>query len=749
MVAPRPGTGVQTAPAAFLVRRRPLARWLAAALALAELAGALALQAQPADSPTATANALAIAFLAIVAVTLLRGAGFQPAGGRGVRPARGPALFIGVWLVLGLLRAIPLFTGRPGWLLNQSISAAGQTVTSQTLLRGVSFQPGAAPAHVVNTKAFNFHLPAEPDRAHLPLAVEAAAYVRGSGRLTVASSAPVTVRLGSRVLFDSSPPPGAPPGTVLTPNGPKSLDGIRRELQQAGYNGPTDDASLAFAYIRTTLSGGWQVDVDAPAAERLVVDVQPQDLGAASLQLRLSGLTPFAGPPPGGFGQVIAAIGWPLDLASLALGILSSLWLAWRFVARRSGGWRLKLGLGSAIALLYGAPRLADWAAGAGRLMVLSGGDDWLTYEDYARDIRGGSWLMLLGQPLGHAAPIGFQALYPYWLALGHFAFGEPVQALTLLQLAGAAALIVLAALTLPDSPWAAVGLLLVAAGGIVAEWYGLATYLLSENLFLLLLAGLLLTVAYADAKPTSRQLFLVGIWLGLAVLARTTAWLAVPFVLALICRVPGRPIDWRRLAVPAIPFVLLAALIPARNWIAAGYPKPFPAAGVNVVQGFVPPGRQITAEPWLTWARTHDRDWVASAEALVDAPRDVAAFMLRKAIYVLGFPRALGATDVPPIFFPVFLTWVLALPSLLSARHSRLAWVALALALTHAFSLVLIYPNNYYYRLVLPGMLPLAIWDALGIMQLLQGLPQPSWLGRQFARRALAGRMRGLSPTP
>jgi hypothetical protein len=132
-----------------------------------------------------------------------------------------------------------------------------------------------------------------------------------------------------------------------------------------------------------------------------------------------------------------------------------------------------------------------------------------------------------------------------------------------------------------------------------------------------------------------------------------------------------------------------------------------------------------------------------------VDAPRDVAAFMLRKAIYVLGFPRALGATDVPPIFFPVFLTWVLALPSLLSARHSRLAWVALALALTHAFSLVLIYPNNYYYRLVLPGMLPLAIWDALGIMQLLQGLPQPSWLGRQFARRALAGRMRGLSPTP
>ncbi|HLY67428.1 MAG TPA: hypothetical protein VKU60_17965, partial [Chloroflexota bacterium] len=143
--------------------------------------------------------------------------------------------------------------------------------------------------------------------------------------------------------------------------------------------------------------------------------------------------------------------------------------------------------------------------------------------------------------------------------------------------------------------------------------------------------------------------------------------------------------------------------------------------------------------------SQQYDRYWVASAEAVVDAPADVAGFMARKAIYVLGFPRTLGATDVPLLFFPVFLTWVLALPSLLSAGHSRVACVALALALTHAFSLVLIYPNNYYYRLVMPGMLPLAVWDASGIMQLLRGLPEPSWLGRQLKQAtwklSLAGR--------
>ena len=40
------------------------------------------------------------------------------------------------------------------------------------------------------------------------------------------------------------------------------------------------------------------------------------------------------------------------------------------------------------------------------------------------------------------------------------------------------------------------------------------------------------------------------------------------------------------------------------------------------------------------------------------------------------------------------------------------------------------IFPNNYYYRLLVPAMLPLAVWNALAIMRVLQGLPEPSWLG-------------------
>src|SRR5204863_6511116 len=76
------------------------------------------------------------------------------------------------------------------------------------------------------------------------------------------------------------------------------------------------------------------------------------------------------------------------------------------------------------------------WAAGIldalvfawrslGRMVTLSGGDDWLTYESEARDIAlHGPW-MNEGAALGHGSPFYGQPLYPYFLAVCHWLFGD------------------------------------------------------------------------------------------------------------------------------------------------------------------------------------------------------------------------------------------------------------------------------------------------------------------------------------
>ncbi|MBV8084813.1 MAG: hypothetical protein JO247_08355 [Chloroflexi bacterium] len=684
-----------------------------AALAALELVAALAAQARPVDAWTATAGTALCAGLGLTLWTLTR------------KPLL-PAWLVGLWIAFGAVRAVEVVVGAsPGWLLDQSIAGARATVSSQSILREVSFQAGEAPAWLIN----DLRLTTDPQRAHLPLGMTLRAYVHGQGTLTVASSAPVTVKLGSQTLFDSGPPPGSPPGTVMTPQGPKSLADIKTELQAAGYSGPFDDASLTMTYIRTALSGGWQLGIDAAQEQLLEIDVTPQDVSTAALQLRLAAVTAYSAPATGTLQAVrgvLAGLQWPLGIAALVFGLGNLALLARRAVEPRPPLWRVRLAAGALLSALYAAPRIGDWADGFRRLTVLSGGDDWLTYESFARDIRGGSWLMLQGNPLGHAQAFYYQALYPYVLAIEHFALGENVHAIELAQLGLIAVALTVVVFALPQDGPALIAFLVVLASGVAAEWFTLAGYLLSENLLLLMVALLLLAVSQLETRPTRRQLWAVGSLLGLAILARSTAWMAAPFVLWIVCRVRGE--TRRNLRLTLTPLLALVLLIPIRNVIAAHDWSPIPTSGsINVFQGVVPDGRQVTTEPWLSLRQKYDPNLVASAEAIVNAPKDVALKMLRKAGYVLGLPRLLPSGDQPLVFFPVFVLWLLAPAAVLSAGHSRLAWVALVLAVSHAVTLVLIFPNNYYYRLLLPAMLPLAVWDALAIARLLRRASWPA----------------------
>src|SRR5581483_2820533 len=500
-----------------------------------------------------------------------------------------------------------------------------------------------------------------------------------------------------------------------------------------------DDASIIFAYVRTALSGGWKVPFASPTEQRLRVDVAAQDLSGAALQAQLEAATGYVAPTSGRLQWLrraaAAADPW-LNVATLLLALVVVLASLSKRLRSRPRQWYAWLVVGLGAGLFYGLPTLTDWASQASRLAVLSAGDDWFTYESFARNIRAGSLLMLQGAPLGHAEAFYYQALYPYLLALEHFALGPSVKGPILMQSLAVVAASVLLAFTLPARMESLVALLLVIASGVMLEWFTLSTYLLSENALLMCLAVLLFLVSRLGERPAMRQLMLVGTVMGLAILSRSTAWLALPFVLAVVCWDTDRTVFGRRLAACGVPVLLLVMLIPARNWLAAGFPTPIPSSGsINIYQGLVPQGRTITTEPWLTWSKTYYSNVVASAEAVVNAPGQVGLKLANKALYVLGFPRTLASGDVPVVFFPVFLTWLLVLAGILTHRHSRLAWTALALGVSHAFTLVIFFPNNYYYRLLIPAMLPLAVWDALAIGSLLCGLPQPSKLGARLKR--------------
>src|SRR5207249_12105009 len=73
----------------------------------------------------------------------------------------------------------------------------------------------------------------------------------------------------------------------------------------------------------------------------------------------------------------------------------------------------------------------------AGRAVILEGGQDWLTYESYARDILLNGPLMTLGKPLGEGRPFFFQPFYPYSLAAIHWLAGEGVWGPIVLHLFG------------------------------------------------------------------------------------------------------------------------------------------------------------------------------------------------------------------------------------------------------------------------------------------------------------------------
>lgn len=663
------------------------ARWvkpLLALLALAGLAVGLRDAGRHTDSVAVFANALTCGWLGAVVVALT----FN----RRLSLSR---VLVITWVAIGILRAIVSIWGVPvGWILTESIAVEGRFAASQTHIADLSFGAGDVPAHLINDDSkFNFYAwrKGDPDRTKLPVTVVAQTFVAGEGALKISSSSPIRIMVGSEV-------------TDLRP--------------------PIVD------YVR-----GISVTQETP----IEINVAPTGVDKAALRVQPVGVELYSEPSSGPLMTVhrwLGRIAGPLDVLVIAVSCWIVALAVRRRLARMTRQRLVALGLVSLVLFMSSGGHLLTWFSQHNSLMVLSGGDDWLTYETFARDIQNNSPLMLMGHPVGKAGTFYYQPLYPYVLAIGHLIVGESVQGLILLQLLGAGLVAFLAFLAIPEGIVPTAAFLVVTLGtGIVEQWMQQAEKLLSENLLLVMFALLLLVVSKLKAVPSLANMALVGTILAIAGLTRTTFWVAIPFVAFLLLRgMPKRDLP-ARLTMLMLPIVLLTALVPARNFVAAGVPALVSSSsGINIFNGNVPTGRKLTSEPWISLSKTYDPKLVGAVEAIVDVPDQVAKKVADKVMYVLGFPRSMDP-DYPVIFWPVLSLWILAPLGFLSRGHSRLAWLSLILVVTHVLPLVAVFPNSYYYRLEMPATLPLVIWDALAVASLLEGLPNPSWAGRQVKR--------------
>ena len=209
--------------------------------------------------------------------------------------------------------------------------------------------------------------------------------------------------------------------------------------------------------------------------------------------------------------RVLRVIKSTLDVAAL-------LWLTWLFVtdliraARHVAAAPAKISLREGLAMLAIAGALESirfawpWS---GRLLVMVGGDDPMTYEGYARDILLNGILMNGGVPPGQGEPFYYQAFYPYFLAAVHVVFGEGMFGVLFVQRALGVALAALLTVIAVRLAGARVWPAALGCAALFTWWkfWPIAADLLSEALYIPLLAAATMSVHHHDATAVGAPL--------------------------------------------------------------------------------------------------------------------------------------------------------------------------------------------------------------------------------------------------
>lgn len=555
---------------------------------------------------------------------------------------------------------------------------AGSTRTDPQL----AFGGGAdvdLPVYFFNDiQRFNFYLPTDPDRVTLPVSVKWDGWIdaptdtarrlfvrgaKGQAVVAIGNEPPVTVEL--------APTPWT--GFVRLKAG---LQPIRVTLSMP------QGAARDFA-------AGWMVnDVERPFGPSVYRKHIPPARIVTDAWLRR------------------VSVVWD---ALLLLGLAAAFARAVFDVARRtvrSPGVREALALLWVLAAVDAVRVSGIWI---NRMMTLSGGDDWLSYETLARDIGLNGLWMLKGAELGHGQPFYFQPLYPYFVAATHWVFGDGLFGVLLVQrwLIGAAVVALWRLTAALFGERVGIAGLLAGAAVIYVKLAPIAGLVLNELLYVPLLclwALMLVRLARSD-RPTLPAAIAAGVVGGLATLARSPLMLGWALVVPCILIAAWRTRRAVR-TVSALVLVLVAVtgLATYRNWRVSGTAVLVSSSGaINFYLGNQPPMR-ITIPPERTALYNRwgvDDNVRVSLEFARQQPRAFFEGWRKKALFTLGWHDILDASLGRSSFF--IAVWILALlgvvvviarPSWLPSSGAAFG-IPTALAIAHFAVLVIVFPTQ------------------------------------------------------
>jgi len=411
---------------------------------------------------------------------------------------------------------------------------------------------------------FNFYLPNQPNRNTLPISIVWMGFIR-------------VVTPGQARFY------------VRAPGGTAELS-IGRELSLHATKGQaTDEGTFLPGFYRALVS----LSIPAGGARQIeagqIVDGREEPFDTGTVYRRRPSSVAVA---------VDMVVRW---VSRLFDGMLCA-WLIVAFVrVARDASQRAKQRdvLRDGLALLWMCAivdALIFAAPSFGRMITLGGGHDWLSYESMARDIVLNGLGMTQGAAFGHAPPFYFQPLYPYFVALCHWLFGDGLHGVFFVQrvlvAAGAIAM------------WRATAALFgerVGGAGLVAAvivFYGKfaawSAVLISEALFVPLLCiwvYLLVRLAVEPVTKTIPRALCAGLVGGLATLARSTlvlGWfVALP---AIVWEVRPARLRWRIIVAMAATLGAVTSLATIRNAVVAHAFVPIASSGpVNLYLGNQP----------------------------------------------------------------------------------------------------------------------------------------------------------------
>ncbi|MFN8524060.1 MAG: glycosyltransferase family 39 protein [Chloroflexota bacterium] len=572
-----------------------------------------------------------------------------------------------------------------------------------------------------DVRRFNFFSAAEPKRDHLPFAA------RWSGYALLPADA--------RVLLTANGPAQLTIGALST-----TVDGTRQtSATLSGFSHPTAAVlPIELSYRRPAEQMPLvRLEYQVGTGERIALgqeDLSPEPIDPARFRLSAN----------------LARLAHGADILVVTLLVLGFLGSVWTQKSSSSALSAERALLGS-YALLSAGHALVEHGHLMDRALILSGGNDWLAYEGFARDVLASGPLLTEGKPLGQGLAFYYQPLYVYWLALVHAALGEglfgPLLGNALLGV-GASLLTYLATRELFGRP-SAVAALAVITACRYTFFAPTAGLLLSENLLILLVPLLLWLLALAGRSGRKLHCALAGAALGLAGLARTTPLAILPFaclILRWLFRRQGLSLCQNAVRVGLFVAMCFLTISPAtaRNLVVSGKPVLITSsAGANLWEAHRPSARvdlsRIDRDP-LYERLGLDRQTREVFEFIRQDPAGYAATLVPMFLYAVGVVGAVNGTwDLHYGLVAMWAVYLLAVAIVREARGPRALFVH-AFVLTHLGFMTVIFSHQYGFRLVLPmyaGMAPIVGALAGGLARLVSS--QLPALPRAIAPAALA----------